>query len=223
MKEFSINKYLSVRFEHGETHLYVAGQHFIQCKHLLLNIASADMSEVESIDEAAEKTEYKNLIKIDISPEVEFWGHCSNLQAWYENGYDTRLIHSNLAFPLLGKLSEVGDPHAREIFKKEIFKRYENGNQNARKFIQNGGALKFLSIEERLNLLLNIKDLIILTELVEDVWVNREPYEVIDLLINQGIVIVENKSVKEIYFSGIGRISQSNFKIKKLEDFRFKW
>ncbi len=31
--------------------------------------------------------------KYEISEEEEFRGHCSNLQAWYENDYDTRLFY----------------------------------------------------------------------------------------------------------------------------------
>jgi hypothetical protein len=45
----------------------------------------------------------------NIPPEIRFWAHCSNLETWGENNYDTRLIHSNLAFPLLKKLTEAGD------------------------------------------------------------------------------------------------------------------
>ncbi len=52
-----------------------------------------------------------------ILPIKEFWGHCSNLQAWAEYGYDTRLLHPNLAFPLLEKLATVGDPIAKKVFK----------------------------------------------------------------------------------------------------------
>ncbi len=46
-----------------------------------------------------------------------------NLQSWYENNYDTRLLHSNLAFPLLKKLTDIGDPLTKQVFKEEIAKR----------------------------------------------------------------------------------------------------
>ena len=51
-----------------------------------------------------------------ITPEQEFWGHRSNIQAWVECEYDTRLLHSNLSFPLLKALSDAGDPKAKAIF-----------------------------------------------------------------------------------------------------------
>ena len=62
-----------------------------------------------------------------ISPGVEFWAHCSNLQVWYENDYDTRLIHRNLAFPLLRELTDAGDPLAKRVFGEEVAKRLESG------------------------------------------------------------------------------------------------
>ncbi|MHA1670082.1 MAG: hypothetical protein ACTSV5_05815 [Promethearchaeota archaeon] len=75
-----------MHLERGNTTIYVVGQPFIQCKFLLLNIPIAKISsfdEIESIDEAAENVDgivEEETRKIEIPPEVEFWGHCSNLQ-----------------------------------------------------------------------------------------------------------------------------------------------
>ena len=66
-------------------------------------------------------------VKYEIDPETEFWGHCSNLQSWYKHDYDTRLLHSNLSFPLLKRLTKVGDPLANKVFKEEIAKRLASG------------------------------------------------------------------------------------------------
>jgi len=107
---------------------------FKQCKFLLLEIPVnqiTSLNEIESIDEAAEQLdkslEQENNNDVILTPEIEFWGHCSNLQVWNENGYNTRLLHSNLAFPLLKKLTEIGDPKAQKVFKEEILKRLESG------------------------------------------------------------------------------------------------
>ncbi|MHA1235248.1 MAG: hypothetical protein ACTSQL_09225, partial [Promethearchaeota archaeon] len=128
MIEFKVNDYLSLRFEDEKTIIYVAGKRFRQCINLLLDIPVDDIREfdqIDSIDEAAEKlgisTENEELPR-NIPPKVEFWGHCSNLQVWFENNYDTRVIHSNIAFPLLKKLSESGDKVALRVFKEEIAK-----------------------------------------------------------------------------------------------------
>ena len=80
-------------------------------------------------------------IKYSISPEQEFWGHCSNLQMWYEHNYDTRIFRSNLAFPLLRELTEYGDPRAKKVFKEEIAKRIESGFLNVIFYLFNEGYL----------------------------------------------------------------------------------
>ena len=89
-------------------------------------------SSIKNIDEAKEildkSMEGFNGTQFHIQPIMEFWGHCSNLQAWIENDYCTDIIHSNLAFPLLRILVEKGDPKANHVFKEEIAYRYENGS-----------------------------------------------------------------------------------------------
>ncbi|GAG33309.1 unnamed protein product, partial [marine sediment metagenome] len=112
--EFKVNKYLELKLESAKTNLYVGGKLFNQCKFLLLNIPEdgvRDYDEIESIDEAAEELDSSmepgRLKKHYLSPDTEFWGHCSNLQAWYENDYDTRMLHRNLAFTLLKALVKV--------------------------------------------------------------------------------------------------------------------
>ena len=115
--EFKVNDYITLKLNQGKTDIYINGENFKQCKRLVINIPLDDIKEydsISSIDEAAifNATIYKGKGKessvqhIQISPETEFWAHCSNLQAWAENNYDTRLLHSNLVFHLLKKLAE---------------------------------------------------------------------------------------------------------------------
>jgi len=66
---------------------------------------------------------------------MQFIGHCSNLHAWAENNYDTRLLHSNLAFPLLKRLTEVEDPFAKRVFKEEIIDRFLTGITKVQEFL----------------------------------------------------------------------------------------
>ena len=143
MREFRINEFLSLRLEGEWTNIYIGKVQFRQCTILLLNISVDEKStfdEIDSIDEAAEKvgTSMENSMDLYkfISPDVEFWGHCSNLQVWYEHNYDTRLIYSNLAFPLLRKLTEADDPLAKVVFKTEIVKRYKNGTDATSNFLE---------------------------------------------------------------------------------------
>lgn len=153
--QFYINDYITLKLEYGETNIYVKNNLFQQCKYLLLNIPADEtwrFDEIESIDEAAEvldrSMEGGEREFIDISSETEFWGHCSNLQVWAENNYDTRILHSNLAFPLLKHLTDVGDPIAMRCFKEEIAKRLESGCQSVKYFLEEAGYLNYLSQEE---------------------------------------------------------------------------
>lgn len=98
MPEYRINDLITLRLEDGKTNIYVNGEEFIQCKYLLMNITVREIElydGINSIDEAAEKLER---FRKSVPSEVEFWGHCSNLQVWVEQDYDTRFIHRNLAF-----------------------------------------------------------------------------------------------------------------------------
>lgn len=158
-KEFKVNEYITLRLEDGKTTIYVNGTRFLQCKYLLLNIPVDEISffdEFESIDEVAqildrslEEHQYKN----NLSPETEFWGHCSNLQAWYEHDYDTRILHSNLAFPLLEALTKAGDLLAKMVFKEEIATRLKSMHFPTLLFLFNNHYLKYLTQEEQATVL----------------------------------------------------------------------
>nr|MDO8117051.1 hypothetical protein [Candidatus Sigynarchaeota archaeon] len=49
-------------------------------------------------------------------------------QAWAEHDYDTRLLHSNIAFPLLKELASAGDDKAARVIDAEIESRIREGN-----------------------------------------------------------------------------------------------
>ncbi len=162
LTEFKINKYLTLKLMldsriGSEIMIYVNGKPFIQCSFLLFTIPTEvfDKTEtVNSIDEAAKflnpimERGIPHFLKHEIKPEEIFWGHCSNIQAWTEHNYDTRLLHRNLAFPLLKKLTEAGDPMALKVFKEEIAKRYSSGIPSVRIFLRKEGYLRFLNSNE---------------------------------------------------------------------------
>jgi hypothetical protein len=122
-----------------------------------------DYGEIESVDEAADKLDHSMEIRHSrryyISPDIEFWGHCSNLQVWHENEYDTRILHSNLAFPLLKALLEVGDPVAEKVFKEEIALRLASGYPSVVHHLINQGYLRYLNKDE-IDSLLNDRNFI---------------------------------------------------------------
>jgi len=151
--EFVINDYLTLKLEEGNTNIYLKGVLLHLCKFLLLNIPvehveEEEFEEIESIDIIADRlgwTYWNEVRIISPDPETEFWGHCSSLQAWAENGYDTRLLHSKLAFPLLKKLVDAGDPRAQKAFKEEIVKRIASGYPNVVIYLLEGRYLRYLT------------------------------------------------------------------------------
>ncbi len=156
--EFEVNEYLTLKLEEDKTVIYVNGERFQQCKILILDIPIEEITSfkrISSIDEAVERInrslEYKKINRKDIPPEIVFWGHCSNLQVWAEHRYDTRLIPSSLAFPLLKKLTDFGDPIATRVFKKEIEKRLESGFSNVVNYLIKEKYVDYLDREEILN------------------------------------------------------------------------
>ena len=169
-KTFKINKFIELRFIDGKTLIYVNNKKFDHCKYLLLNIPVdkiTDYDNIDSIDDISEildkSMEHQNFREHQIPPETEFWGHCSNLQVWSECNYDTRLVHRNLAFPLLRKLTDVGDPTAKKVFKEEIAKRLESDNINVVKYLVNGEYIDYLTKDElnSLSLSKKCKDIIL--------------------------------------------------------------
>ncbi|MFX1376813.1 MAG: leucine-rich repeat domain-containing protein [Promethearchaeota archaeon] len=166
--EFKINDFITLKLENGKTVIYVKDEKFLQCKYLLIEIPKdslEDFDEFMSIDDVSEKLDHSLESNIDINqltPEIEFWGHCSNLQTWSENLYDTSLLHSNLAFPLLKKLTDVGDPLAKRVFKDEIGERLANPYTNVAYYLIQENYLEYFNREE-IKLLMEI-----LFEQIED-------------------------------------------------------
>ncbi|MEE9379602.1 MAG: hypothetical protein V3V33_16375 [Candidatus Lokiarchaeia archaeon] len=151
-KEFKVNEFLSLKLERGKTFIYVNRKQFKHCKYVLLNISVDDIekySSMNSINEVINKLDHSLEEDIEIiSPEVEFWAHCSNLQAWAEYDYNTDLLDSILSFPLLKKLTQEGDPQAKRVFKEEIGKRLMRGEINLSWYLIQGDYLEFLNYEE---------------------------------------------------------------------------
>ena len=205
LNSFRVNEYITLKLVGNRTNIYVKGQLFNQCKYLLLNISKSNipkLGDIESIDDAAERLdrsmEGHEGTFTKIPPETEFWGHCSNIQAWVESNYDTRLLHRNLAFPLLKRLTQVGDKVAKEVFREEILKRMKGGFPTVIQYLLNEGYLKFLKG----------KDLdLILDEILEgdlSYWGNKSLKEVLRKFVSLGSTkaqkmladLIKNENIK---------------------------
>ncbi|TFG11889.1 MAG: leucine-rich repeat domain-containing protein [Promethearchaeota archaeon] len=156
MQEFKVTEYITLKLEEYKTVLYVNGERFRHCMQLVFRIPEDQVyayNTIDSIDEAAEMYENKILRElkyedIKINPEEEFLAHCSNLQAWVEYDYDTRLLHSELAFPLLRELFQLNEPKAKKVFKDEIAERFVSGYPSVVESLLNQGYLDYLNAEE---------------------------------------------------------------------------
>ena len=220
MKSFKINNYLSLKLEDNATQIYINDKLFRHCRFLMLNIPIKEiykLDTVDSIDEASEKLNWnidgQEGVEYNIDPESEFWGHCSNLQAWYENDYDTRLLHSNLAFPLLKKLTEVGDLLAKKVFKEEIALRFESRYPVVISYIIRTGLLNYLDQVER-EYLLERNFLSILKDrekIFEDTDSNLEGFnclieliegtKLVNIYLTQLFEIIDNFPNRDKYFA----------------------
>jgi len=143
---------VDLRLIDNKTQIYINDKPFIHCTHLLINIPIKSIKsyeEVKSIDEVIELYKSTEKFQSIISPEEEFMGHCSNIQAFFESGLNTDILHTNIAFPLLKKLVELDFEPARKVFKEEIAIRFNNGTKSSRYFLISEGYLDYLNEEEK--------------------------------------------------------------------------
>ncbi|MFX0075992.1 MAG: leucine-rich repeat domain-containing protein [Candidatus Hermodarchaeota archaeon] len=152
---------------------------------------SHDFNELESIDEIL--FEMREPSEVSIPPEMEFWGHCSNLQVWYENNYNSRLLDRNLSFPLLKKLNEVGDTQARIALKTEIMERVTDNRVGMFNWFLEEGYFRMFDEDELRSLFLNSIDyesIYLLEECLKNNFIMR-----IDTDYPNNVYVVENGKI----------------------------
>ncbi len=221
MQELKINDLVTLKLENNKTYIYIKGKQFRQCMYLLINSKIdqlEDLLTIDFIDDMANNLDHSlEETHYGIPPEVEFWGHCSNIQIWYENNYDTRLIHSNLAFPLLRELSDAGDLIVKRVFKEEIAKRLECGNFQVITFLIEEGYINYLNREDFLFCMLNDSDAEIIYEIEKELGI---VFNIIfDVDIGSGnIIAIIDKDVLSIGFE----LDKISLKVEKLFEYLAK-
>jgi len=236
--DWKINEYITLKLErNGDTVIYVGGEKFLHCSFILLNITHPEKSgsiidQIDSVDEAAEllddvlhenagldepSPEIKELIQ-KIDPETKFWAHCSNLQVWVENEYDTRLLHSNLSFPLLKRLTELGDPVAKKVFKEEIMMRFYGGVESVMGYLCEEGYLEYLTKEDMYSVVQDDHQVLHDIEKICGKYPAIVPrggeYSYPAVLVNEGRII----AIK-LYCSNIKEAPESFRSLSKLQEF----
>ena len=94
MIEFNVNHLITLRLENDESVIYVNEEKFLICKRLILNISTNPMGFFDKIQSIDEVVGFSNK-KQEIPANVEFWAHCSNIQTWVENNYDTKYNYAH--------------------------------------------------------------------------------------------------------------------------------
>ena len=201
--EFQINEYLTLKLENERINIYVLNELFLNCKYLLLINPHLNENQglIDSIDEASELLSHETEAHVSprdlgITIEQEFWGHCSNIQAWVENDYDTRILHRNLAFPLLKKLADMGDPLAKKIFKDEIGKRFLSGHLSTITYLLEENYLDYLNREEITSLL---------TELAPSSCLNKPRNRNLVFPLLKKLADMEDPLAKKVFKDEIGK------------------
>ena len=199
-KQFPITHYLEVVLtEDDKTEIWIKGEHFIQCSHVLTTVHTDEVENLlllESVDDIKEAPQ-----TIVIDPETRFFVHCSNIQGWVENNFDTRMLHSNLSFPLLKKLVESGCVNSM-ILKEEIAKRFEYESTEMIRFLFKRKYLDSLSKEELSAIITpNFKELIyFLTGSV-----SKEDHQLLNYLLERSLNEELKTMIKEKLAEDLGR------------------
>jgi hypothetical protein len=155
--------------ENNETNIYIRKKKLKICKIIVL----ADPNSLNSIEEISDKYEeiqYRyNRHRKMLTPETEFWAHCSNLQAWAENNYSPVLLDFRLAEPILKELVIAGDFLAKEQVDRSEEKNLENGDIDTWYWYIKSKSFYILS-EEQFEKLSNNLSEDILEDLKKQVW-----------------------------------------------------
>jgi tetratricopeptide (TPR) repeat protein len=161
--EYQVNDYISLKLFGSHSVIFVCDEYYASCYKVLLTIPVEKIEVYEDIDAIDEIIEQYNKDKppkedIDITPEEEFWGHCSNMQAWVDNEYDMRLIADNLGFGILKKMVEVCNQKALTRLKEEIIKRLRSSSSNVLTYLLREEFIAYLTAEDIFDGLLDDKD-----------------------------------------------------------------
>ncbi|MEJ2276394.1 MAG: hypothetical protein P8Y70_01400 [Candidatus Lokiarchaeota archaeon] len=181
LREFHITNLLELKLEKGHwdeegdedpyvkenirVQIYINGNPFRTCKFLLIVNPHLEkkFETINSIDEVKEilnkDLEYKiTPAVLNISPEEEFWAHCSNLQAWVENDYDTHLLDSKLSFPLLKELKRLGDSKAKQVYNEEVMERYAKGSCDVKDLLISKKYFENIPFEQQVSIIKDPKE-----------------------------------------------------------------
>ncbi|MHA1479374.1 MAG: hypothetical protein ACTSPU_14360, partial [Promethearchaeota archaeon] len=165
MLEYKVNEFLTLKLEEHKTYIYVNNERRDFTKIFNIHkIKEKYFKYVDSIEEAVFRFDVLDNYNYDAleedeeisnSSEEEFRDHCSILQTWLDNDFDTSDIGTSLLQTyLLLYLSEmcryadIDNPLVIEFIKNEITKRIDSGSYNIVLFLFDQSFFYFFSQEE---------------------------------------------------------------------------
>jgi DNA-binding Xre family transcriptional regulator len=259
LQERKLNQYITVKLyghrSFKSTLIFIDNKYFMMCFHLILNLKPNNLEkydEIRSIDEIINNPIYQEGNQdFELEGEQEFIGHCSNLEVWIENDYNTEILDSHLSFPILKKLSKLGDKKAQIKFKEEIARRISSEYFPTIRYLCDNGYLKKLSIAEITSIADNIKEPLLrfyLTHFkefneydeyanyrIKQIWIDKTLHKkekdeadnimtVYELYIDNCLIVLRLNH----YFKGYEKVEKYDIKpkdryeiIKKIEDFNY--
>jgi len=140
-----VNDYLTISSESNVISLYIKGERFQEFDYSFINkIIKASKNQLEKTNT---QDKYVNAKYKADSKNAYFTNFANILKIWSRNNYDTNLLRYNVSFPLLRRLVEVGDSHAKKVFIDEILKNLWVGDPVVIKYIINKNYDEFLVLD----------------------------------------------------------------------------
>ncbi|MFX1573183.1 MAG: rhomboid family intramembrane serine protease [Promethearchaeota archaeon] len=118
--KIKISDYITISSEKNKILIYIQGERFQEFDYsIITKILKASKNQLKKTNTQSIST--KNIYKKD-SKKAYFNIFVNILKLWIQNNYDTDILLYDISFPLLRKLVEVGDSHAKKVFIYEILK-----------------------------------------------------------------------------------------------------
>ena len=126
-------------------------------------------------------------------------------------------MHSNLAFPLLKKLSEVGDLKAKNVFKEEIIYRFFHGTETVQEYLIEEGYLDLITDEEKYSLIESESDLKSLQDIENEIGMKLK-IDIENFYFLRSLAISQGKIVGlKLCKCGIKKVPKAVKNLKNLE------
>ncbi|KKN61851.1 hypothetical protein LCGC14_0517830 [marine sediment metagenome] len=176
-KVFQVNKFISLKLIFEKSLIYICDELFLACNKVALSLAPSKFEEYSDFDDIDKiidfyKSKFYPKEEVMITPEEEFWAHCSNMQAWVDNDYNTCILSKNLSFPILTELSKREIPYFKILFKEELITRIKKGGIKTLLFFLDEYYLNYLTEEDLFDGLLPIEEAEILKNISQLVPLN---------------------------------------------------